>query len=204
MKRLRIVAALAAVAALLGIGLFQSGDVSASSLTSSVLVRVRADLTAAVGLASETKAPVTLERLLVMENGTGASQANVVWTDQRTIAASSSETLDFKGSLTNALGEAFTPAKIRAIIISAASANTNNVVVGGDAATAIPLLSCSGAGCATATSTFAIQPNGLWLHTFPAAAGLAVTASTGDILTVANSGSGTSVTYSIIVIGTAS
>ncbi|MBN2204309.1 MAG: hypothetical protein JW767_04725 [Thermoleophilia bacterium] len=177
----------------MGVGLFQGGDVGAASLASSVNLTVKAKLTDTPGLAS-AEAPLVLQRLIEFADGTGAGQANTVWSDRRTIAASTTEDLDFSGGgLTDAFGTAIAPSKIRAIIVSASSGNTNNVVVGGDA-NSIPFLSA-------ATTTVSIQPGGVFVFTAPATAGIAVTADTGDILQVANGGADTTVTYDVVVLG---
>ena len=52
-----------------------------------------------------------------------------------------------------------------------------------------------------ATDIITVQPNGIFFLMNPTAGGYAVTAATGDILKIANSGAGTSVTYDIIIIG---
>jgi hypothetical protein len=50
---------------------------------------------------------------------------------------------------------------------------------------------------------FALGPGGIFLFVNPGAAGIAtVTAGTGDILRVDNSGAGTTVTFDIVIIGT--
>lgn len=194
MKTLRRFTALA-LAVLLGLVGFQ-GDAGAASLVSKVRVEVKADLSSATDLATAT-VPLNLVRTLDLASGAGANQANVVWSDRRTIAASTTEDLDFAGGgLTDAVGAAVAPAKVRAILVYASCDNTNNVVVGGDA-NSVPFLS-------TAATTVSVQPCGVFLLTAPATAGIAVTAGTGDIIQVANSSSGTSVTYDIVVIGTAS
>lgn len=184
----------AAALVLVGGLLFQQGDVAAASLKTTVDLTVKADLTSTVGLA-ETTAPVKLVRLLTLLNGDGANQARVVWSGERTLAPSASENLDLAGGgLTDPFGVAFAPVKVRAIIISAASANTNNVVVGGNA-NSVPFET-------PVTATRAIQPAGLYVFAQPGLAGVPVTAGTGDIVQVANSGAGTPVTYSIVIIGT--
>mgnify|MGYP000488088098 CR=1 FL=1 len=53
----------------------------------------------------------------------------------------------------------------------------------------------------SATHTVALPPGGNLILTAPAS-GWTVTAGTGDLLRVANSGAGTSVTFDIIIIGT--
>lgn len=125
--------------------------------------------------------------------GTGATQADKVFADTRTLAASTTEDLDLAGSLLDINGLAFTPAKVKAIFIKAAAGNTNDVHVGGDA---------NGlAGLFGAVADFiVIKPGGAFLWVAPSG-GLTVTAGTGDILQVANSGSGTGVDYSIVIVG---
>lgn len=82
-------------------------------------------------------------------------------------------------------------------MISAAAGNTNNVIVGG--ASSNGFVTWVGA----ATHTVTVRP-GATLALFAGAAdavGYTVTAATGDLLHVANSGSGTTVIYDVIVLG---
>lgn len=129
-------------------------------------------------------------------DGTGINQANMAFTDTRTIGASASEQLDFAGGLTDAFGQTITFTSVKAIIIKAAAGNTNNVVIEESAANGIGLFGAAG-------DNISIKPNGVFQWVDPTAAGLAVTAGTGDLLDVANSGAGTGVDYTIVVIGTA-
>lgn len=126
-------------------------------------------------------------------NGTGAGQANMTWTDTRTISASSSENLDLAGVLTNSFGTTLTFTKIKGMIVTANSANTNNVLVGGAASNAFINW------VADATDIIQLPPNAVFSFFNPA--GYAVTAATGDLLKIANSSSGTPVTYDIVLIG---
>lgn len=129
--------------------------------------------------------------------GTGASQVDLLFTDTRTIAASTTEDLDFAaGGLSDAFGTTVTLAELKVLIVCASASNTNNVVIGGDA-NSIPFLS-------TAATTASIKPGGCFSLVDPSAGGIAVTAGTGDILQVANSGAGTTVDYSLIVMGSSS
>lgn len=128
-------------------------------------------------------------------NGTGANQANQLWSDTRTITASNAEDLDLAGALTNAFGETLTFTSIKGIFIQASSSNTNDVVVGGKVSnTFVNWVS-------DASDEIVIQPGGMFLITNPNATGYAVTAATGDILEITNSSSGTSVTYDIVIFG---
>lgn len=128
--------------------------------------------------------------------GTGKEQANHVFTDTRTLLASATETLDLAGGLTDALGATLTFTAIKAILITADEANTNNVMLGGGS-------NPFRGWFADATDKIAITPGGMALLVDPTAAGQAVTAATGDLLLVANSGSGTGITYTITIIGEA-
>jgi hypothetical protein len=130
-----------------------------------------------------------------LADGTGENQADRVFSDTRTLAASANEDLDLAGTLLNPIGGAAAFAKIKAIIVRAAKANTNNVVVGNAASNGF--VGPFGA----AAHTVAVPPGGVFMITAPKA-GWAVTGGTGDLLRVANSGAGTSVTYDIIVVGT--
>lgn len=134
---------------------------------------------------------------LLLENGTSANQANNCFSDERTLAASSSESLDLAGGLTNGLGQTLTFTATKAILVIASAANTNDVIIGG-------------AGSNTFTGPFehssdklGLKPGGMVMLVNPSAAGWAVPAGTGDILQMANSGSGSSVTYRIVIIGEA-
>jgi hypothetical protein len=134
---------------------------------------------------------------LALTDGTGADQANNVFSDERTIAASGTENLDLAGVLANALGATLGFSAIKAILIVAAVSNTNNVVIGGAGSNAF-------AGpFADATDKIVLGPGDVFVITRRSAAGMAVAAGTGDILLVANSGAGTSVTYKIVILGEA-
>jgi len=128
-------------------------------------------------------------------NGTAADQANMIFMDQRTIAASGTDDLDLYGGLTNTYGTTINFTSIKGIIVYAAATNTNNVVIGGDASAAF--INWVGA----ANDVINVKPGGMFALIDPNANGYAVTATTGDILQIANSSSGTSVTYDIILLG---
>jgi hypothetical protein len=131
-----------------------------------------------------------------LSQGTGASQADLIYSAERTIAASGSENLDLSGTtLLDPAGTALAFVKVKAILIRAAAANTNNVVVGNHATAAFQ------GPFDALTDTISIPPGGFFMVTAPVS-GWAVTATTADLLKIANSSSGTSVTYDIVIIGT--
>lgn len=165
-----------------------------ATFSGSVTVSVAGTLlnTASIGTSGYN---INYPKTLDYANGTGASMANMVWTDTRTLAASATESLDLAGSLSNAFGSIVTFTAIKGIIISASSGNTNNVIVGGAASNAF--INWVG----DATDTVIIQPAGTFCLMTSKAGGYPVTASTGDILKITNSSSGSSVTYDIILLG---
>ena len=128
-------------------------------------------------------------------DGTGANQAQKLFTDQRTLAASANESLDLSGVLTDVFGATLAFTKIKAILVKAADGNTNDVVLGGAASNA--WIGPFGAS----THTVAVKPGGTVMFVAPDANGYAVTAGTGDLLKVANSAAGSAVTYDIVLVG---
>jgi hypothetical protein len=140
------------------------------------------------------RAPVELLNAISLGSGTGAGQADRLFTDRRTLAASASENLDLAGVLSDAFGASLTFAKLKAIIIVADSANTNNVNVTREGTSGVPLFLAAGDG-------IPVLPGGMFVWVAPGA-GVTVTAGTGDLIAVANSGSGTSVTYDVYLLGT--
>ena len=130
-----------------------------------------------------------------LATGTGANQADLLWTDTRTIAASGTDDLDLAGVLTDAFGDTATFARVKGLIVRAADGNTNNVVIG--AAASNQFVGFFGAS----THTVAVRPGGVFTIYSPDATAYAVTASTADLLRIANSSSGTAVTYDIVIIG---
>ena len=115
------------------------------------------------------------------------------WSDQRTLTASATEDLDLAGVLTGPLGTTLTFVRIKALLVKAAAANTNDVQIS-RSATGIPLFAASG-------DLLPVKPGGLFLWVAPNAAGVVVTPATADTITVTNGGGGPSVTYDIVVLG---
>lgn len=130
-----------------------------------------------------------------LANGTGAGQADRVYAKTITLAASGNQDIDLNGALLDTLGGPAVFAKVKAIAVRARDTNVNNVIVG--AAAANGFIGPFGA----ATHTVAVQPGGMLVISAPGA-GWTVTAATADLLRVANSGAGTSVTFDIVIVGT--
>ncbi len=166
----------------------------AETLTSSVKMSIAGALASSIDIGNRGY-NVNYSKSYSLANGTAANQANQIFSDTRTITASGSEDLDLSGSLANAFGTTIAFTKIKAIIISAAAGNTNNVIVGGNDTAAWAAM--FGAD----TDTLVLRPGATFCMCVPDSTGLAVTATTDDLLTIANSGGTTSVTYEIVIIG---
>ncbi len=166
------------------------------ALTTVAALNVSASIVNALNLGGNT-ANLASTFGLSLTDGTAAGQANTAFWDHRTITASSNEDLDLAGVLSSPLNQTVTLARIKLLVVSADASNANNVVVGAAASNAL-------AGLFGATTHTAIVRPGCtlcWMTGSADATGYAVTAGTGDLLRIANSGAGTSVSYSIVVIG---
>lgn len=163
------------------------------ALRSEFIVKAACTLSTALDLATAS-VPLDMTNQIRLTSGTGADQADLIFHDTRTLAASATEDLDLAGVLASALGTTLTFARIKAVIVSAASGNTNNVNLTRPAANGVPLFLAAGDG-------IAVRPGGVFAWVAPDATAVAVTAGTGDLLTVTNSAGSTSVTYSVVIVG---
>jgi hypothetical protein len=155
-------------------------------------LRVTSTLTNPLDLETPLSA-LTYNSLIDLATGTGLGQADMKWSDQRTLVASGTEDLDLAGSLTGPLGTTLTFARVKALLVKAASANTNDVQIS-RAAAGIPLFAATG-------DLIPVKPGGLFLWVAPNAAGVVVTPATADTITITNSAGTTGVTYDIVIIG---
>ena len=96
--------------------------------------------------------------------------------------------------MTDAYGNTITFVRVKGLLVVAAAANTNNVVVG--AAAGSPWV-----GMLNSTGTITLPPGYWHAGGGSGAGGWPVVATTGDLLKIANSGAGTSVTYDIVIVG---
>jgi len=132
----------------------------------------------------------------LLTNGTGANQANAVFIDDFSIAASGSLDIDLSGALEDRLGNATVFTAIKAILLIANGTNINNLVYGNGSN---PFVGPLSSGAATLT----LKPGAVMLLTDFSAAGWAVAAGTGDIVHLANSAGGSAVTGTIVIVGEA-
>lgn len=118
--------------------------------------------------------------------------ADIMFSDTRTLTASANENIDLSGALTDAFGASIVAAELLMLFIKARAANTNNVVVSRPATNGVPIYLAASDGRALLPGEFEL---------IVSQAGIPVTAATGDLINIANSGAGTSVTYDILVLG---
>lgn len=162
------------------------------ALTATIKLSVQAKLTRTADFEAASST-IGHALSIALTEGTGAGQADVIWKDTRTLAASANESLDLAGSLTNIYGVTAAFARIKAVIVTAAAGNTNDVNVTRPA-NGVPMFLASGDG-------MPVRPGGGFAWIAPDATGVVVTASTGDLINFANSAGSTSVDYSVTIIG---
>jgi hypothetical protein len=162
------------------------------SLQTFLDVRVRATQTAAIDLVTKSAA---MDHLFSDElaDGTSSGQADVCFSDRRTIGSSSSEALDLiGGSLLDNLGVTFAPARVKLIFVSASTTNDVHLNVIRET-NGVPFFGSSG-------DKIQVHPGGAFLAHNPTAAGWGVVLTTQDLIGFTNTGPGT-VTYDVVVIG---
>lgn len=140
------------------------------------------------------KDTLDLNNAVELLTGTGANQSDLMFHDQRTIAANGDDDLDLAGSLSDGFGSTLTFVRVKGLYISAASGNSNNLGVGGGSNPFIAHLLATGDGVT-------IMPGGFFMIVSPNATAYGVSAGSADILRVSNQSGGTTVTYNIVIIG---
>lgn len=162
-----------------------------------ISLSIRGDLVNPIDLQTGT-APLSYIPLYNWVEGTGANQIQQTFTDSRTLASAASENLDLSGGLLNIYNVTINFTRIRLLLIRCPSTNANVVRVGPGAAN----------GWITAfndaSDRINVRPGGILILAAADPTGYAVTAGTGDILTVLNTNdiSAVSVAYEIIIMGT--
>ncbi len=167
------------------------------ALSTKVSVTFGAKRTAALDLGS-TEDNITRSLAISLANGTAAGQADRIYQKTHTLSASATVDIDLAGGVTDPDGATFSFVKVKGLYVEAASANTNNVVIG--AAASNQWVGPFGAG----THTLAVRPGGVQLIAVGEGDlnAYGVTAGTGDLLRLTNGGAGTSVTAYVLVWGT--
>jgi hypothetical protein len=160
------------------------------SLSTTITIQINSTYTLALDLVTKT-ANLVKNPTVQLDSGTGLGQADVIFSDTRSTAATDSLDVAGGGLLDN-LGNVFAPARIKGLIVVAAAANTGNVLFRRPAANGVPFMTAAG-------DEIPIHPGGIAVILAPSAAGYVVTAGTGDLIDLAAS-AGT-VAYDIYIIG---
>lgn len=126
-------------------------------------------------------------------DGTGANQADIVYSDTTTVVASATNTLDISGAINDAYGNAFIPVTVKALWIR------NKNTTDGDDLNVGPAAANGWTGFfADDSDRIVIQAGGIFLVT--SQDGVGVTAGTGDDLAIIEVGGVNTITYDIVII----
>ena len=140
-------------------------------------------------LSVDKKAALSKVVSQAFSSGVGLNQIDRLLVDERTITGSGTDSLDFAGGgLLDVLGAAWAPARIKLLVVI--NLGPNDIQVQRPAANGIPLYLAASDG-------EQIPINGWLVKNWPSAAGIVVTAGTGDLLNIVNTAAGT-ITYQII------
>lgn len=171
----------------------------ASTCTGTINLNLQALITAALAITGQTanaQMPVVISQTLAA--GTGAGQINQIWATSGTLAASGTLDLDLNApGVTDAVGNALTFARVKAIFIQNSNAlEADSLVVGNKAATSgwTSFISPN-------TGQISVPGGGFIMTCTPGATGQTVTSnSVNKFLHLANPG-GNAIVYNIIILG---
>lgn len=180
------------LAGLLVLALFALSITATAALTSKVIFTLQTQYTGSAGLGTSTET-MNLDYAISLTNGTGANQANVVYSASRSLADDANEVLDFyaSGSLTDAFGTALTIETLKILIVYNTSTEATLKIGGGAVACNI---------FAAVGDILSLPPGGKFMYSAPDATGLDIT--TNKDFNFLHDGQGTSaLVYKVIAIG---
>jgi hypothetical protein len=162
-------------------------------LTSKLTLSIVAAQIAALDLESP-EADLTKSYVDSFANGTGANQAQEMFSDSRTITGSGTDNLDLSGTLLDPLNVTVAFTGVKAIVFR--NTGTVQIRVGKKVTNGFagPFDQTAGA------LGHIVEPGGTYFVSNPSAAGWAVVAATGDQLSVENL-SASAAAYDVILIG---
>lgn len=135
------------------------------------------------------------KKLLSLASGVGAFQGDALYVDQHSIPGSGTVNLDFNaGGLVDAIGGAFVPVRLKAILIHSLPANLNDLNVIRPSTTGVPFLGAAG-------DMVVLVPGSHLLLSNPSATGWAVTAGTGDIIELTNAAATNTILIDVLIVG---
>jgi hypothetical protein len=165
-------------------------------------MNLQASITLAIAASVDSAADLTTNRSslnynphVVLSDGVGANQAQVIFSDTRALALGANETLDLNGVLLDAFGAVVNFTKVKAIAIKAANTNVGDLQIGGAAAQAFVGM------FADPTDKLLLKSGGFICVVAPGAAGMAVGAGASDQLKITNADGANAASYDIVIIG---
>lgn len=164
------------------------------TLTTTIAANIKAIRRLASDLAM-AEAPAEFSLSVGLTSGNGANQADEVFADTRTVNSGATENLDLAGGVANVLGVTVAFAKVKAIALKSKTTNTTNLTIGNGTNPVV-----GGLFGAAGANEIVLKPGGFVMFGDPSAAGVTVTAATGDILKIVN-GAGAAADYDIIIVG---
>jgi hypothetical protein len=180
------------LAGLFVLALIMIAGTATAALTTKVIFTLQTQYTGSAGLGTSTDT-MNLDYGISLTNGTGANQANVVYSASRSLADDANEVLDFyaSGSLTDAFGTALTIETLKVLIVYNTSTEATLKIGGGALACNI---------FADSSDILALPAGGKFMYSAPDATGLDIT--TDKDLNFLHGGEGTSaLVYKVIAIG---
>lgn len=165
------------------------------SQSSIISLKINSTLESVLTNLAKTKSEISKEYTYKLADGTGANQADEVFSDTRTLATSTAEDIDLNGVLVNAFGESVSFTTVKAFIVHASKDNTDNISVVAKATNGWV------APFVAAEDGVTLRPGGTMMIINPDVTGMPVTAGSTDLLTLTNLNSGASGAYDIILIG---
>lgn len=160
------------------------------TLTSKITIDFEANYAAGNDIA-DAEQVVAFAKRVSLATGTGVGKADILFTDERTLAAGANEELDLAGVLADAFGATVAAAKLKAIIVVADDDNGGNIEIGGAASNAFVLFK-------DATDIGVVEAGCFFAQTFRT--GRTVTAGTGDKLKMLNTDGAAGASYRLILV----
>lgn len=139
-------------------------------------------------------APFAQSVAWAIANGTAAGKADRVWTGTHTLAASASEDLDLSGSLATVLGTTFVTVKCKLLFLFNRATSPGAITAGRGASGGWTWISAVSAGVVIPSNGFVC-----WCAQTD---GVAVVATTADLVHIAADATAGTYTYDIAVVGT--
>lgn len=164
------------------------------ALSATAVFGLTAALTKEIDL-STASTPLNYRKSIQFADGGGLNQALYLFSDQRTLASSGAEDLDLAGTLVDIYGASITFASIKLMAFHVPASAGAGISVTAKATNGF--VTWVGA----AGDAIKVLPGGLAVFIAPAATGYAVTAGTGDLITVTNLDGAAGVTYDVILMG---